>query len=291
MVDVGAVSELHGIVLDDEPHRLDFYDLLLVTRGQGWIELDGDPVPLRPHQLVVTSPGQVRRLHLAPEQRPRFEGLVLFFLGPFALDFFNDPFFLHRLHFFHQHRGATALALEAQRAAWFGERLLTMRRELRDFRADSEHLLRAVLYELLVCTNRWFAEAAEVPSEALVDVRLLRLLRLLEQPDARRDVNWHARQLGISTTHLRSLTRRALGTSPGALVRASLTGEAKRRLLFSAAPVGAVAASLGFDDPAYFSRFFRREAGVAPTEFRGLPQPAWRPPVAAGEPVRLASGS
>jgi AraC-like DNA-binding protein len=32
--------------------------------------------------------------------------------------------------------------------------------------------------------------------------------------------------------------------------------------------VSGIAAELGFKDPAYFSRFFRRHSGVSPNEFR-----------------------
>ena len=39
-------------------------------------------------------------------------------------------------------------------------------------------------------------------------------------------------------------------------------------LRHSALPVGTVATSAGFEDPFYFSRVFRREMGVSPTEYR-----------------------
>ena len=39
-------------------------------------------------------------------------------------------------------------------------------------------------------------------------------------------------------------------------------------LRHSQLPVGAVAVSVGFEDPFYFSRTFRRETGVSPTEYR-----------------------
>jgi AraC family transcriptional regulator, transcriptional activator of pobA len=40
-------------------------------------------------------------------------------------------------------------------------------------------------------------------------------------------------------------------------------------LLYTDESAARVAASLGFDDPSYFSRFFRRETGQTPKEFRG----------------------
>lgn len=44
--------------------------------------------------------------------------------------------------------------------------------------------------------------------------------------------------------------------------------EAKRLLRFTIRPVEDIGREIGFEDPAYFSRFFRRRAGVSPTDWR-----------------------
>jgi AraC family transcriptional activator of pobA len=44
--------------------------------------------------------------------------------------------------------------------------------------------------------------------------------------------------------------------------------EARRRLVYAASSVSGIAGELGFKDPAYFSRFFRRHSGVSPVDFR-----------------------
>ena len=51
--------------------------------------------------------------------------------------------------------------------------------------------------------------------------------------------------------------------------------EAKRLLLFTASSVNEICYQLGFKDPAYFSRFFTRNAGITPGEYRsreGVPE-------------------
>ena len=53
-----------------------------------------------------------------------------------------------------------------------------------------------------------------------------------------------------------------------ALIHDRLVQEARRLLRFSAVPVSEIGYQLGFTDPAYFSRFFARHAGVPPSEFR-----------------------
>ena len=44
--------------------------------------------------------------------------------------------------------------------------------------------------------------------------------------------------------------------------------EAKRMLVYTSMTISNVADALGFNDPAYFTRFFSRLAGVSPREFR-----------------------
>ena len=42
----------------------------------------------------------------------------------------------------------------------------------------------------------------------------------------------------------------------------------RRLLRFSAVPVSEISYQLGFSDPAYFSRFFTRRAGMPPSQYR-----------------------
>ena len=44
--------------------------------------------------------------------------------------------------------------------------------------------------------------------------------------------------------------------------------EAERQLRYTSMSVAQVAFHLGFDDPAYFSRFFTRRMGLTPRAFR-----------------------
>src|SRR3954466_7049037 len=60
LIDVGWVHELKGFLFT-EPHALQFFDVMLVTRGSGWFWLDSERHAVRPGSVFFTSPGQVRR--------------------------------------------------------------------------------------------------------------------------------------------------------------------------------------------------------------------------------------
>jgi AraC-like DNA-binding protein len=88
---------------------------------------------------------------------------------------------------------------------------------------------------------------------------------LWQQP---RSVSAYAAQLGVSVTYLNETVRQATGRTPAQLIRQMQALEAKRLLVQTEMSVVQIARGLGFADPAYFSRFFRREAGISPGEFR-----------------------
>jgi AraC family transcriptional activator of pobA len=81
-------------------------------------------------------------------------------------------------------------------------------------------------------------------------------------------VERYARQLALSETGLNRLCRRLAGCTAFDLIQQRLALEARRRLVYAAGSVSSIAAELGFTDPAYFSRFFRRHSGVGPADFR-----------------------
>ena len=78
----------------------------------------------------------------------------------------------------------------------------------------------------------------------------------------------YARALGLSTQRLNRLARAESGRSALEIVHERLTREACRRLYYIAAPAEKLAAELGFDDPAYFNRYFKRRTGMTPRRWR-----------------------
>lgn len=84
----------------------------------------------------------------------------------------------------------------------------------------------------------------------------------------RESVAAHADALSTSETSLRTACARIAGRSPAAMLDERAMLEARRALLYTNAPVADIGYSLGFGDPAYFSRFFTRHAGRSPRRFR-----------------------
>ncbi|NYH15028.1 helix-turn-helix domain-containing protein [Paraburkholderia bryophila] len=78
----------------------------------------------------------------------------------------------------------------------------------------------------------------------------------------------YASMMAVSLVQLRAACASASEQSPTKMIHARIITEAKRNLIFGDMSVEQIAFWLGFADAAYFTRFFRREVGQAPSQFR-----------------------
>ena len=78
----------------------------------------------------------------------------------------------------------------------------------------------------------------------------------------------YASQLGLTVPRLNRLVRAESGSLALEWVHERLTREACRRLIYTATPAASLATDLGFEDPGYFSRFFKRRMGQSPHRWR-----------------------
>ena len=78
----------------------------------------------------------------------------------------------------------------------------------------------------------------------------------------------YASMLAVSLVQLRAACVAVTGHNPAKLIHARIIVEAKRNLIFGNLSVEQIAFSLGFSHPSYFTRFFGKEVGQAPGQFR-----------------------
>lgn len=264
LIDAAMLSAMPAFTPSPQPHRLDFYDILLVTKGRGWFDLDGERYAVEPGQLFLTLPGQIRRWEVTG-----LDGACIFFANEFLRDAFADARFLDQFAFCDAARPSGALALSPAERSQFRRRFQRMGEELSPLRADATDLLRARLYELLVLINRWYRQRhpgrlvatrhhTAARFRAMVDREFRHLHRARD----------YAAKLGVSPGHLNVLCQEHFGRPASAEIHQRILLEAKRMLRFSDKAAFVIARELGFADPAYFGRFFRREAGITPRRWR-----------------------
>lgn len=78
--------------------------------------------------------------------------------------------------------------------------------------------------------------------------------------------------LDVRPAQLGRACKTLLASTPVAVIQEQKLLHAKRQLAYSRASAAEISYQLGFDDPAYFSRFFRKLTGITPVQFRKNPQ-------------------
>lgn len=110
--------------------------------------------------------------------------------------------------------------------------------------------------------------------ESRREILVREFLSLLEQHfRSFHTVTDYAHLLKMTPPHLTRCCRQVVGKSASVLIQDRLILEAKRALVYTRMPVSELAYSLGFSDPAHFSKFFQLRVGFSPSEFRKKADP------------------
>ena len=81
-------------------------------------------------------------------------------------------------------------------------------------------------------------------------------------------VKEYANYLNVSTKTLTNCVYESSHSTPLKIINDRVILEAKRQLLHSSLKIKEIAFYLGFEDPSYFVKFFKRQTGYLPAEFR-----------------------
>jgi AraC family transcriptional regulator, transcriptional activator of pobA len=131
--------------------------------------------------------------------------------------------------------------------------------------------MRGLLVLIAVGVARLAASRARTGSVTLrpADATVAQLRALLDEHfRTERLLGFYAEKLGMTVDRLNDHVKRAIGVTAGHLIRQRLLSEAKRQLVFTTQPIHDIAKELDFADPSHFARFFRKQTGTTPHEFR-----------------------
>ncbi|MCM2473187.1 helix-turn-helix domain-containing protein [Rhizobium sp. CG5] len=160
------------------------------------------------------------------------------------------------------------LAADHGDAVFLGDILDRAEREILQDAPGSAALLEAMFATALLMAHR-LAGAVPAQQHDRDQQRFERLTALIGDGfRAHLPVETYARRLGMSVTHLNRITHSLTGKPVSRLIAERIVSEAKRDLVFTSISIQQIATGLGFDDHAYFSRFFSRHTGQSPSTYR-----------------------
>lgn len=250
------------------PHRHNFQELIWIRSGHGRHAIDGHSCELSPGTCYFVAKGQV---HQFLEAR-NVEGSVVRFAEELIADLRGVDESGFPLAWFNSVGAARGVRLDAAANAELGQLFALMAGEYRrPAEAGRREILGALLRIALVKLGRMLlrshapASAADGPRTELFRAFVL----LLESEFARHHgVAHYAAGLGVPQRRLAEATHLCVGRSPKQVIEDRLLLEAKRLLQFTGRPTKEIAYDLGFQDPAYFSKVFRRLARCSSRDYR-----------------------
>lgn len=264
LLDIGRIETLKHFVLDSTLHQLSFYEILFIEEGAGTFTLDEHTMLIAPRTVIFTSPGQVRRWEI----KEPVKGYTLFFEKDFLHLFFSDELFLYRFQYFHQYSHATEMQISETSFAKCLELSYEIQREFGEIQNDSNHLIRSLLYQLLVILNRDYASIYNVQRDTYIHSDFYRFRSLLEKrflQDQR--VEAYTKMLTISPGFLNKICRQFSGLSAQQMIHHKLISEIKKQL-YQNKSAKEISYEFGFSDPSNFNRFFKKLTNTTPQQYR-----------------------
>jgi AraC-like DNA-binding protein len=171
--------------------------------------------------------------------------------------------------FFHTLDASPVIYLSCEQSGFVHRTLNEMLEEYATPQVSSNQILRSYLEILLLKLTRFYtAEDAQYQSPYLLQ-QVSRYENLVEEHFIRhKSVQEYADMMAFTPKNLNAICKKAVGKTAGSIIKDRVLLEAKRLLMHSELSVNQIVAELNFKDPSYFVRFFRKNEGITPEQFR-----------------------
>ncbi len=257
---------------EDDAHRHNFQEIIWVESGNGRHQIDEAVLELKPSTFYLIAKGQVH--HFLGGQE--LVGYLVRFTDDFLLETASiSVAWNYRVSLFNNVAGSNVLGVETAVYDEFVALLHMMAREHNSagHYGQSEllrHLLSVLLLKLERLRQEQVVEVGDGKASGEDTAVFNTFLHLLEmQYKETHLVADYADKMGITPRQLSRILQQLTGRSAKQLIDQRLILDAKRYLRHTNYSVKELSYLLGYKDPSYFSRVFRRLTGVSPKGYRG----------------------
>jgi len=246
-----------------QPHKLAHYCFVFMDRGTETYKVDLQNITVSDSQLVFGVPNQIFTNPVKTKDNQNYK--IGFDENTLALLPQSYPFLFNPLN----SNTITFDPLSSQRV----KAILSILFQLLHSTGKQQpaEIILAHLNTLLTEFNSAYFEhgnqdiISDPKMSKFVEFKLAVETHLTEQ----QDVHTIAENLAMTTSSLYSIVKEISGLSPKEWMTNRLMLEAQRKLHYSTVSVKELAYELGFNDPDYFSRLFKKSTGKSVSTFMG----------------------
>lgn len=245
--------------------RHTFYLVIWITAGTGTHMIDFTDYPIKANTIFSIAPGQVHQWKKEQDLTGYALAFTEDFLGinPVIVNFLTE------LTLFEPFDHQPVIYPSSQEVKKLQTILELLRQAYETHEFGRTALLQNLLQVFLIYVQR-FSPTTPSPLLQTTNHELTHQLRHLieEHYLTHQTVQAYANLIGVTASHLTESVKAATGRTAGSYIRQRLSLEAKRMLVHTPHTIQQISQGLGFKDPSYFSRFFKRETTYSPANFR-----------------------
>jgi AraC-like DNA-binding protein len=260
---IRRVEEFAGDTdLAHDLHRHDFYLILAIEKGEGIHEIDFTPYKVQDQSIYFLRPGQVHQLDL----KAGSAGYLIEFDSAFYHP--DEKIANQRLR---KASNKNFCELSADRFNRILDILSTLYKEYNSKEEGYQDIIKSSLNIFFIEFVRQSPNPNAVVSSAATytQERFEEYLELLDKHIfTHKQVSQYTDLMNLSAYQLNEITKSSIGKTASELINEHIIMEAKRYLLATAEQVKEIADHLGYEDPSYFIRFFKKQTGFSPDAFR-----------------------
>ncbi len=249
-----------------DPHRVEFFMITLITKGKGKHVIDFLEYPYEKGTLITIRKDQLHKFVRAKN----VEGFILIFTYDFLVSYLEELEFKKNLQLFNELLASPKLQLTETEYYEIFPLIDRIKKEYLSINDEySPRIIRSELNILITKLFRIKSRGNPVIRSRKHLSEFLAFQELLEENVSQySQVNYYAKELGISTKTLNNITRGIINKSAKEFIDEIYIKQIKRHLINTEDSVKETAYTLGFDEPTNFYKYFKRHTSLTPEQFR-----------------------
>jgi len=249
------------------PHRHDFFEVLYLLKGFGYHVIDANKYEIKPPCVFFMSPGQAHKLELSND----IEGFIFIFTSDFYLLNRSNQNSLIEFPFFYTiHQDNPPLLLENESDIRFLENLF--RQSIAEINRPGDYfleMLRSILDLILTTCAARYQVSENMLNKGKGQILVKRFFHLVEENHQKNlSLSDYSGMIGVTPNHLTQTVKLLTGKTSSQIIKTKQLLEIKRLLVHTNLSVSEIANQLNFEDQSYFTKFFKRETGMTPIQYR-----------------------